>query len=102
MLIYCGDKDVLMIYKQIVKHWSKFEKPKLEKCHPFFLTSLKCKNYKSNGLWFAKLFMERNLYVNITKNLVDGIEGLENKTNSNKSSRTIGIIKLNVALFPIN
>ena len=100
--VYCGDKDVLMTYKLIIKHWPKFDKPHLDRCHPFFLTSLKCQKYKPSGMWFAKSFMERNTLSNITRNLTDGIEGLENKAIINKSGRTTGITRLNAALVSIN
>ena len=85
--MYCSDKDVLMTYKLIVKHWPKFEKLDLERHHPFFLTSLKNKKYKSNGVRFAKSFIKRNTLSNVTRNLTNGIEGLENETISNRSSR---------------
>ena len=97
--VYCGDKDVLMTYKLIVKHRPKFEKPKLERYHPFLFTSLKSKKYKFNGVWFAKSFMGRNILSNITRNLIDGIKGFENKTISNKSGRTTGITSLKMQLW---
>ena len=46
-----------------------------------FVTSLLCKSYKPNSMWFAKLFMRRNTLLNITRNLIDEIEELENKIN---------------------
>jgi hypothetical protein len=77
-----------------------FKKPKENRCHPFFLTPNR-KFHAQDFVWFKLVLVGRNQLAEYTKSLAKDVPSLAGKRILNKTSRGVGITRLNEALVPI-
>jgi hypothetical protein len=98
--VICSNPDIVATYNNIVQHWPIFTKPDEARCHLFFLTPNKWFKPK-DMVWFKCGPIGRNKLADFIKLLARDVPSLVGKRISNKTSRGVGITRLNEGLVPI-
>jgi hypothetical protein len=99
--------DVVNTYKVLVSYWPEFSVDDLnvkpfDGVQSFFLTS-KQKVKTTDTMWFLKTPVGKNILGRICKDLIEGRAGIEanGRVFSNKTSRRIGILRMEDAHVPV-